>query len=41
MIELKDPSLLPGRCLVGGRWVSGTALIEVTNPATGAVIATV
>ena len=41
MIELKDPSLLPGRCLVGGQWVSGPAQIEVTNPATGAVIAAV
>jgi succinate-semialdehyde dehydrogenase / glutarate-semialdehyde dehydrogenase len=41
MLELKDPSLLPGRCLVGGQWVSGVAHIEVTNPATGAVIATV
>ena len=41
MLELKDPSLLLGRCLVGGRWTSGTAHIEVSNPATGAVIATV
>ncbi|UJW82608.1 NAD-dependent succinate-semialdehyde dehydrogenase [Hydrogenophaga sp. SL48] len=41
MLQLKDPSLLPGQCLVGGQWVSGTAFIEVTNPATGAVIAKV
>ncbi|MDR7151902.1 succinate-semialdehyde dehydrogenase/glutarate-semialdehyde dehydrogenase [Hydrogenophaga palleronii] len=41
MLPLKDPSLLPGQCLVAGQWVSGTALIEVTNPATGAVIASV
>ncbi|MGS5087637.1 NAD-dependent succinate-semialdehyde dehydrogenase [Hydrogenophaga sp. A37] len=41
MLQLKDPSLLPGRCLVDGQWVSGTAFIEVTNPATGAVIASV
>ena len=41
MLQLKDPSLLPGQCLVAGQWVSGTAFIEVTNPATGAVIASV
>ena len=41
MLQLKDPSLLPGQCLVAGQWVSGTAFIEVTNPATGAVVASV
>ena len=41
MLQLKDPSLLPGQCLVAGQWMSGTAFIEVTNPATGAVVASV
>ncbi|GAA6140959.1 NAD-dependent succinate-semialdehyde dehydrogenase [Hydrogenophaga sp. 5NK40-0174] len=41
MFELKDPSLLPGQCYLGGRWVSGKEHIDVTNPATGAVIASV
>jgi succinate-semialdehyde dehydrogenase / glutarate-semialdehyde dehydrogenase len=41
MQPLKDPSLLPGRCLIAGRWVTGEKSIEVTNPATGAVVGTV
>ncbi|MCJ8156147.1 NAD-dependent succinate-semialdehyde dehydrogenase [Sphingomonas sp. LaA6.9] len=39
-ISLSDPALLREQCLVGGRW-TGTATIEVTDPATGQVLASV
>ena len=38
MLNLKDPALLRDQCLVDGRWISGERTIDVTNPATGAVI---
>ncbi|TCT28179.1 NAD-dependent succinate-semialdehyde dehydrogenase [Martelella mediterranea] len=43
MVKLKNPDLLRDRCLVDGKWISaGNAkVIEVENPATGDVIATV
>ena len=41
-LSLKDPSLLVDACLVGGQWTeSGSGSIEVTNPATGALLARV
>lgn len=39
--QLKDSSLLPGRCLVGGQWISSNQQIEVRDPATGEVVARV
>jgi succinate-semialdehyde dehydrogenase/glutarate-semialdehyde dehydrogenase len=39
-MELRDPSLLRQQCFVGGKWV-GTPATEVTDPATGKVIAKV
>ena len=39
-MQLKDPSLLKEQCLIDGAWV-GTPKLEVTNPATGALIARV
>jgi succinate-semialdehyde dehydrogenase/glutarate-semialdehyde dehydrogenase len=38
---LKDQSLLKDDCYVDGKWVSGSARADVTNPATGEVIASV
>jgi succinate-semialdehyde dehydrogenase/glutarate-semialdehyde dehydrogenase len=40
---LKDPRLFREQCYVAGKWISadGGKTIEVTNPATGAVIGTV
>ncbi|MDO6406762.1 NAD-dependent succinate-semialdehyde dehydrogenase [Pantoea phytobeneficialis] len=42
-MKLKNPTLLRDRCLVNGEWVSGSKgeVIEVDNPATGKIIATV
>ncbi|MEE7479006.1 NAD-dependent succinate-semialdehyde dehydrogenase [Methylobacterium hispanicum] len=41
-LSLKDPSLLVDACLIGGEWSeSGSGSIEVTNPATGALLARV
>ncbi len=38
-LSLADPSLLVDACLIGGAWAKGgSGTIEVTNPATGAVI---
>ena len=34
-MNLKDPQLLTGRVLIGGRWLAGDATHEVLNPATG------
>ncbi|WP_237152609.1 NAD-dependent succinate-semialdehyde dehydrogenase [Oryzibacter oryziterrae] len=39
-LALKDPTLLIPRCYVNGAWV-GEGTVDVTNPATGAVIAKV
>ena len=41
MINLSDKSLLQTRAYVNGKWVAGTDTFEVTNPATGDVIASV
>ncbi|WP_416413346.1 NAD-dependent succinate-semialdehyde dehydrogenase [Pantoea sp. App145] len=43
MIQLKNPSLLRDRCLIKGEWVSAGdgATIDVNNPATGEIIASV
>ncbi|MEX0697391.1 MAG: NAD-dependent succinate-semialdehyde dehydrogenase [Dongiaceae bacterium] len=39
-MQLKDPTLLRQQCFVGGKWV-GEPQTDVTDPATGAVIARV
>ena len=39
-MKLKDPALLREQCFVGGKWI-GKAETDVTDPATGAVIARV
>lgn len=39
--RVKDQSLLPGLCFIGGQWVDAKDKISVRNPATGEVIATV
>jgi succinate-semialdehyde dehydrogenase/glutarate-semialdehyde dehydrogenase len=39
-MKLKDPTLLREQCYVNGAWI-GAAETEVTNPATGEVIARV
>jgi succinate-semialdehyde dehydrogenase/glutarate-semialdehyde dehydrogenase len=43
MLNLKDPALLRTRCCVNGQWLAadGGSAIEVRNPATGTVIASV
>ncbi len=43
MLQLKDERLLRSRCYVDGTWIEADAgeTIEVTNPATGAVIGTI
>src|SRR5438128_5724457 len=38
---LKDKSLLKDKCYVDGKWIDGTASIEITNPATADVIVSV
>ncbi|WP_137390218.1 NAD-dependent succinate-semialdehyde dehydrogenase [Rhodoligotrophos defluvii] len=38
---LKDKSLLKDRCYINGEWVGSATTIDVTNPATGAVLAKV
>jgi succinate-semialdehyde dehydrogenase/glutarate-semialdehyde dehydrogenase len=42
-LTLNDPSLLETRCLVAGEWVAASSgkVISVTDPATGAAVATV
>ena len=40
-LDLNDPSLLRTDGYVGGRWVKGSALFAVTDPATGATVAEV
>ena len=39
-MKLADPTLLKAQCLIDGKWV-GTGATEVTNPATGEVLARV
>src|SRR5262245_60691538 len=39
-MQLRDPDLLRQQCFVGGKWI-GTPETDVTDPATGAVIARV
>jgi succinate-semialdehyde dehydrogenase/glutarate-semialdehyde dehydrogenase len=39
-MQLKNPSLLKDKCLIGGEWV-GTPKLEVRNPATGALVGSV
>lgn len=41
LTQLKDPSLLRQSALVNGQWVDGASRFDVTDPATGAVIAQV
>ena len=43
MLTLKDPTLLRQQCYVDGAWIDADAggTVEVTNPATGAVLGTV
>lgn len=36
-MQLKTPTLIKDQCLVGGAWI-GTPSLDVTNPATGAVV---
>ena len=38
---LKDKLLLKQECYVNGKWISGSKAMDVTNPATGEVIASV
>jgi len=40
-LTLKDPTLLRQQCHIGGRWVDGSARIEVRNPASGAPVGSV
>jgi succinate-semialdehyde dehydrogenase/glutarate-semialdehyde dehydrogenase len=41
--QLKDPKLFRQQCYLNGQWTEadGKAMVEVTNPATGAVIGTI
>ncbi|MCA6215559.1 NAD-dependent succinate-semialdehyde dehydrogenase [Ideonella sp. B7] len=41
MLELNDPSLLPGRCLLGGQWRTAERTIDVMNPGRGGLVGTV
>jgi succinate-semialdehyde dehydrogenase / glutarate-semialdehyde dehydrogenase len=36
-MQLKAPTIIKDQCLIGGKW-TGTPALDVTNPATGAVI---
>ena len=38
---LKDKSLLKEKCYIDGKWVGGSATIDVTNPVDESVIGTV
>lgn len=38
---LKDPTLVKEQCYIGGTWTGGAQVIEVINPATGAVIGSI
>jgi succinate-semialdehyde dehydrogenase / glutarate-semialdehyde dehydrogenase len=39
LAQLKDPSLLKTDALINGQWVAGNSRFEVSDPATGAVLA--
>ena len=39
--QLKDKSLLKQACYIGGKWVTGSETLNVTNPATGQVLGTI
>ena len=39
--QLKDKSLLKQACYFAGKWVTSDKTIDVTNPASGAVIGTI
>jgi succinate-semialdehyde dehydrogenase / glutarate-semialdehyde dehydrogenase len=41
LAQLKDPSLLKTDALINGQWVAGHSRFEVSDPATGAVLANV
>ncbi len=41
LAQLQDPSLLKTQALIDGQWLDGNDRFEVTDPATGAVLATV
>ncbi|SHL68542.1 NAD-dependent succinate-semialdehyde dehydrogenase [Roseibium suaedae] len=41
MLTLKDPTLLTAKAYVDGKWIEGEETFDVTNPATGEVIAKV
>ncbi|TPQ43926.1 NADP-dependent succinate-semialdehyde dehydrogenase [Cupriavidus pinatubonensis] len=41
MLKLQDPSLLRQQCYIDGRWTDGERRIDVTNPATGELVAQV
>jgi succinate-semialdehyde dehydrogenase/glutarate-semialdehyde dehydrogenase len=41
LTQLKDPSLLKTDALINGQWVSGSSRFDITDPATGAVLANV
>jgi succinate-semialdehyde dehydrogenase / glutarate-semialdehyde dehydrogenase len=38
---LKDKTLLKDKCYIAGRWVGGTATLDVTNPVNGEIICAV
>ncbi|MCP5087673.1 MAG: NAD-dependent succinate-semialdehyde dehydrogenase [Rhodobacteraceae bacterium] len=41
MLDLKDPGLLETRGYIGGNWIVGNDTFDVSNPASGKVVATV
>ena len=41
LAQLKDPSLLKTDALINGQWVAGSGRFDITDPATGAVLANV
>jgi succinate-semialdehyde dehydrogenase/glutarate-semialdehyde dehydrogenase len=41
LAQLKDPSLLKTDALINGQWVAGSSRFDITDPATGAVLANV
>jgi succinate-semialdehyde dehydrogenase / glutarate-semialdehyde dehydrogenase len=41
LAQLKDPSLLKTDALINGQWVAGNSRFDITDPATGAVLADV
>ncbi|MEK7347206.1 MAG: NAD-dependent succinate-semialdehyde dehydrogenase [Pseudomonadota bacterium] len=41
LAQLQDPSLLKTDALINGQWVAGSSRFDITDPATGAVLANV